>query len=179
MNKESDSQKLEMLYKLYEQKMYRAAYSVLHDVGQAEDAVQDAFIRLLKSIKKIKEIGSPECGAYVFRTIRNIAIDQYRRNQAENSHCIRGKRPEQADKHDEIDDVVKKVANQMILGEILDNLPEQYRDIVVYRCLHQLSVKEAAAVLEINEATVRKRQQRAMQKIKKMIGEEKYEYTGI
>lgn len=67
----------------------------------------------------------------------------------------------------------------MILGEILDNLPEQYRDIVVYRCLHQLSVKEAAAVLEINEATVRKRQQRAMQKIKKMIGEEKYEYTGI
>ena len=41
---------IENIYKLYEQKMYQVAYSVLHDPGLAEDAVQEAFIKLMKHI---------------------------------------------------------------------------------------------------------------------------------
>lgn len=36
----SDSEKLERLFELYEKKMYAAAFRILQDVGQAEDAVQ-------------------------------------------------------------------------------------------------------------------------------------------
>lgn len=39
---------VESCYRLYEHKMYYIAYSILHDVGLSEDAVQEAFIRLMK-----------------------------------------------------------------------------------------------------------------------------------
>ena len=40
---------IEKCYKLYEQKMYYVALSILHDSGLAEDAVQEAFMKLMKS----------------------------------------------------------------------------------------------------------------------------------
>ena len=39
---------MERCYGLYEQKMYQAAYRILGDCAQAEDAVQDAFLKLMK-----------------------------------------------------------------------------------------------------------------------------------
>lgn len=56
MRKQSDSETLEQLYDLYEQKMYAVAFSILHNEWQAEDAVQDAFVRLFKNIRKVKNL---------------------------------------------------------------------------------------------------------------------------
>lgn len=39
---------IENCYQLYEQKMYQAAYRILYDSARAEDAVQDAFLKLMK-----------------------------------------------------------------------------------------------------------------------------------
>lgn len=179
MEKLSDSQRLEQLYELYEQKMYAVAFSILHNEWQAEDAVQDAFIRLLKNINKLKDNDSRESRTYVLRTIKAAAIDQYRKNSSENKQCTPIMDMEIEDKKDDITDVVSNITNKMMLDHILSSLAKQYREVVVYRCLYQLSVKETAAVLEIGESVVRKRQQRAMKKIKDMIGDEKYEYTRI
>ena len=55
MRKQSDSETLEQLYDLYEQKMYAVAFSILHNEWQAEDAVQDAFVRLFKNIRRLKK----------------------------------------------------------------------------------------------------------------------------
>ena len=48
----SNSQKLERLFDLYETKMFKIAFYILKDKGQAEDAVQDAFIKLILNLKK-------------------------------------------------------------------------------------------------------------------------------
>jgi len=179
MQNASDSQKLEKLYERYEQKMYAVAFSILHNEWQAEDAVQDAFVRLLKNIRKLKDIDSPKSRAYVLHTIKTAAIDQYRRNQADSKNCTPIRDIEIEDKQDEMMRIVVRIANQTALGQLLDSIPREYREVVIYRCLHRLSVKETAAVLEISEAAVRKRQQRALQKIKSMIGDEKYGFTRI
>ena len=42
------SEFMESCYQLYEQKMYQAAYRILQDTGWAEDAVQNAFLKLMK-----------------------------------------------------------------------------------------------------------------------------------
>ena len=115
MRRQKDSEKLEQLYGLYEKKMYAVAYSILHNEWQAEDAVQDAFVRLFKNIRKIKN-----------------------------------------------------------LEEMLSRLPESYKEVIMLRCVHQLSTKETAAVLEISEALVRKRQQRAIKKLRTMMGDDVY-----
>ncbi|MBQ6211654.1 MAG: hypothetical protein IJJ57_02015, partial [Ruminococcus sp.] len=47
-----ETEKLKKLYSIYEQPMYRIAYAVLHDEGLAEDAVSEAFIRIMRKLSK-------------------------------------------------------------------------------------------------------------------------------
>ena len=54
-----DSLKLQRLYELYEQPMYRIAFAVLRSSGLAEDAVSDAFVRIIKKLDRIGEADSP------------------------------------------------------------------------------------------------------------------------
>ncbi len=49
MARRTAAENAEALFELYEQKMYRIAYAILHDEGQAEDAVIAAFEKILKS----------------------------------------------------------------------------------------------------------------------------------
>lgn len=57
-HKEKEQEKLKLLYDIYEQPMYRIAYAILHHTEQAEDAVSDAFLRILKNLKKIGDVRS-------------------------------------------------------------------------------------------------------------------------
>lgn len=177
MQKYSDGEKLEQLYDLYEQKMYAVAFSILHNEQQAEDVVQETFIKLLKNIKKIKEPSDARARGYVFRMIKSTAIDQYRRNQRRKGVCQPIEDMELGDQRDEISELISYLARKTELDQILSQLPIQYREGIIYRFVHQLSVKETAAVLEIREEAVRKRQQKALKKMKDMLGEVEYEYA--
>ena len=75
----SDSEKLEMLFDLYEKKMYGTAFQILRNVGQAEVAVQDAFIRVMSHLNQIKSPESPETIHFMIKVIRSAAIDIYRK----------------------------------------------------------------------------------------------------
>ena len=70
MREYSDSEKLERLYELYEQKMYAVAFSILRNEWQAEDAVQDAFVRLLKNIRKLRDLEDEKHGPMFFRRFK-------------------------------------------------------------------------------------------------------------
>lgn len=170
----SDSEKLEQLYELYEQKMYAVAFSILRNEWQAEDAVQDAFVRLLKNLWKIRDLESLKTRSYVLRTIRSAAIDQYRKNQITSNATVPIKDMDFADERDDIMKLVSRLAGDSVLERILGKLPDSYRDVILFRCVHQLSVKETASVLEISESLVRKRQQRALKKLRLIIGDDMY-----
>ena len=77
--------KIEQLYTLYEQKMYVIAYSILNNSWQAEDAVSDAFVKIIKNLHKIKDIKSDQTKKFIIRIIQNTAIDLYRKNQKEST----------------------------------------------------------------------------------------------
>lgn len=177
MQKYSDSEKLEQLYELYEQKMYAVAFSVLHNEQQAEDVVQETFIKLLKNIKKIKEPSDSRTRGYVYRMIQSTAIDQYRKNQRSQNLCQPMEDMELKDQRDEISELMSYLARKTELDQMLSHLSKPYREVIIYRFVHQLSVRETAAVLEIKEETVRKRQQRALKKIKERLGEVEYSYA--
>lgn len=174
MRKQSDSETLEQLYDLYEQKMYAVAFSILHNKWQAEDAVQDAFVRLFKNIKRLKNLEAEKTRAYVLRTIQNTAIDLYRKNHISLQRTVSIEEREIADECDDMMNLVSRLAGENILEEMLSRLPDSYREVLMLRCVHQLSSKETAAVLEISEALVRKRQQRAINKLRMMMGDDIY-----
>ena len=82
----NDHTKLLRLYELYEQPMYRIAFAVLHDSALAEDAVHDAFVRIIGKLKKLGAPDSPKTKAYIVKTVQSTSITIYRRNRR-GQHC--------------------------------------------------------------------------------------------
>jgi RNA polymerase sigma factor (sigma-70 family) len=66
---------LERIYRQYRQQLFTCALSVTRRPERAEDAIHDAFCRLPRLNRKPRHLKP-----YVFRAVRNAAIDQLRRN---------------------------------------------------------------------------------------------------
>ena len=72
----------EFMRNLYD-KFYRIAearaYAILHSHEDAEEAVQDSFIKLIDKLPKIIKLGNEKLAAYVIITVKNTAIDSFRK----------------------------------------------------------------------------------------------------
>ena len=69
-----DKNKLELIYNQYKNLMLNRAYDILKDRGLAEDAVHNAFIRILKNLDKISEINCPKTKSFVVVIVENVSI---------------------------------------------------------------------------------------------------------
>lgn len=166
-----DSEKLERLFELYEKKMYGTAFQILRDVGQAEDAVQDAFIRVMSHLNQIKSPESEETKRFMIKVIRSAAIDIYRKNQREWEKVWYD--PEDALKNQKAanDRELDLVENRYVIQRALLALDTKYREVLELKCYFGLSHREIAALLEVSEDTVAKRYERAKKIAIKMIGD--------
>ena len=146
---------LETMYELYEQGKYRVAYGVLHNREQAEGAVQDSFEKLLKYLPKIDTPDSPKTQQLVLKTVRNTAIDQYRRNNKQNEWLS------QQEQGEETNSFVKSVEDREFIQQLLNAVPTEYREIIKLRCYYGFSAKETGDILGLSEGNVNKRLERA------------------
>lgn len=162
---------IERSYKLYEQKMYQVAFSILHDALLAEDAVQEAFLKLMKSNIYFAEPESDDCKRYMIIVIKHASINIYnhRKKEAEIMY-FSGEDARIKDISDRND------TDEGDMEELISCLPSKYYAVVNCLVIKSLSVKETAAELGISEAAVRKRFERAKVLLKTaQKGEGKYE----
>lgn len=147
------------LFRLYEQKMYHIAYAILHDSYQAEDAVMDAFVRLLEHNYRIDDPESDTAKKLVISVTRSAAIDLYRKNQRASSKMLLTEDPAllHAETHTE-----PQAHPESNTESIIQGLPSIYYDVMYERYVNEKSVSETAVILSISEAAVRKRQERAL-----------------
>ena len=167
--------KIEQLYTLYEQKMYVIAYSILNNSWQAEDAVSDAFVKIIKNLQKIKDVKSDKTKKFIIRIIQNTAIDLYRKNQRESTVFTIVSDEEQsniADTDNSIEHMLPSMEGREQINKMLSKIPEKYREVLLYRSVHEFSVRETAAVLEISENLGRKRYERARNLLIRELGDD-------
>lgn len=176
----SDRQIMEQLYELYEQKMFMTAYSILQNHHQAEDAIQDAFIKLSKHLNKLSDITSKKSRNYILATIKDVSIDMYRNNKRNSQHYF-------STEEENLDFIIEnhsinetiQVENEIDVRNMINKLPLTYREIIMDYYYKELSIKEIAFALKISEAATRKRLQRAVATLKDMTGDDNYEYKII
>lgn len=72
--------KFEALYYEYRDIMYNFAFRILNDSYLAEDAVHNAFLKLLKNLDKIKELKSKETKTYLLIIVRNTSYNIWKKN---------------------------------------------------------------------------------------------------
>lgn len=166
---------IETCYKLYEQKMYQTAYKILLDSSLAEDAVQEAFLKLMKSQIYFDDPESDDCKRYMITVIRHSSIDLYNKKKRDQNIIYMPANDDVLKNASAPDDTVADAD----LEDFIAGLPLKYYEVVNCLAVKNLSVKETASKLGITEAAVRKRFERAKRRLKSMQkGGEKHEAAG-
>jgi RNA polymerase sigma-70 factor (ECF subfamily) len=156
----------------YNQRLYRLAGSVMGDASEAEDVLQESYVRAFYAIATYAGAGS--LGGWLARIVRNEAIDRVRARDSRRSHIaieadLGGQSGEDETKVADIDlqavtDPQALASNaelRRLLEHAIQHLPEQFRTAFVLREVEGLSVEEAADYLGIPQATVKTRDHRA------------------
>jgi RNA polymerase sigma-70 factor (ECF subfamily) len=159
-----DDEDRELLTEYYERHRFTLLYiaqGILHDHGLAEDAMQEAFVRLAKNIKHVRP-DPKEVRSYLGEIVKNVAIDIRKKNSclvSLDEIMYESADPENAE------DLALLHVEADAIKDIVQTLPLIYSTVFLLRYKHDCSDRNIAALLEISEATVRKRLQRAKEKI--------------
>ncbi len=156
---------IDSLYKLYEQSMYYEAYKILHDEYLAEDAVHEAFLRLIRNRDKISNPSFHEVRNYAYKTLKSAALDIYRRQKKQRENCCESIETAESLFNDDNEN-----SNDIVL--LISELPPKYATVMRCLFIRGLNIHETSAVLQISEACIRKRCERA-RKLLKRIKEDK------
>lgn len=168
-----DSEKIKELYRIYEQPMFRIAFAILHNNAMAEDAVSDAFIRIIDKLDKLKAPDSPKTKLYIVKTIKSTSINIYRKNRRlfERELPVDDSILQIPDSMQNVESSVIESLSTSPAAVILSKLNDTDRRIVTMRCRDEKSWKEVAASLSLTESNVRKRFERTRKRIISMKGE--------
>lgn len=150
---------LEHMIAEYSSLIYHVAYNIVHDVGLAEDVVQETIIKVWRNQRHFR--GDSSLKTWLVRIARNTAIDSVRRRREQPTR--QGMLPDSTDDSAE-GDIERVTQGRMAmsgLARALARLDELSRTIVVLREVNAMSYGEIAEALEIPESTVKTRLMRA------------------
>lgn len=159
------------IYEKYHKMMFYVAHNILQDEMWAEDAVQEAMIRIMNNSSKIEHLDDNRTKRMIVVITKNIAIDIYRKRmkQFQNETDI--------ESHGELTDFTS--SNDILFDdgqfEILQGIPSIYMDVLLLKYASEYSNKEISQILNISEINVRKRLSRGKKIIKHRLKEKNYE----
>jgi RNA polymerase sigma-70 factor (ECF subfamily) len=169
-----DAQAIRLITTRNNQRLYRAAWSVLRNRADAEEAVQDAYVKAF-TVGRFE--GRSSLATWLTRIVFNEALSRKRANEA------RKRSLSDAD-ITQIDDYREKLMSvafrspefQMLRAELaraieaaIARLPEDFRTVLVLRDIEDMSVEETAEALDILAATVKTRHLRARRRLRQEI----------
>ena len=153
------------LYDRYQQRAYTVALSVCPDEGQAQDAVQDAFL----SVWKTSASYDPERGsvaAWLLTVVRYRAIDLARRHAPQRARWVSDQRLAARAAVDDVSEKVIEHDNADHLRRCLSALSDEQREVITLAYYGQLSHTEIATQLGLPSGTVKGRMRLGLQKLR-------------
>ncbi|MGD0368492.1 MAG: RNA polymerase sigma factor [Acidobacteriaceae bacterium] len=155
----------------YSTALYRVAFSVTRNAAEAEDAVQETFLRVLRHESRLGEIR--DYRVWLVRIVWNIVLDKKRRAKT---------RPEGEDIADHArvlpssdrpadDSAISSQERNRILA-LIDRLPTREREALLLSAVEELSTAEIAAALGTTESSIRSRIFRARKELAVLLEKE-------
>jgi len=167
---EQDKQAFEELYQTNKQIMYYTSRKILQKNEQAEDAVHQAFLKLIEIWETIKNQTSPQIVALSVIIVRNISLNIKRENKYR-EHIPLGEVFELADSVSTADEALDNVCIEKIMEKIKE-LPALYKDAVILSVGHDMNVEQIAKALKISKDAAKKRIQRGKAQVVALIEKE-------
>jgi len=167
---ETSLESLEILVAQHSLMAFRIAYSILRNHHDAEDAVQECFLRVLKHLKRMHQVRNPK--TWLARIAWTTALDRRasRARTAVNEAVEDSELLEQiADKKVGAEEQLAGKQLQGLLAQMIAALPEDLRHPLELSTVHELNSAEIAEIMNIPEGSVRTRLMRARQRLKEKL----------
>ncbi|MCI8650468.1 MAG: sigma-70 family RNA polymerase sigma factor [Anaerotruncus sp.] len=152
--------------------MFRVANSILHDESLAEDAVQQAFCRILNHLENILSVECPQTRRFVVIIVRNLAINLYHSRHKQPDVLLDELENWAADLSQSPGTAVEEQDAYQRLVALIEQMPHGYRDVLMLRYDQGYSTAQVASMLGLREENVKKRLQRARRKLEQLLKQE-------
>jgi RNA polymerase sigma-70 factor (ECF subfamily) len=152
----------------YESKVYSLALKMLRNPEDAEDVLQDTFLRAYRGIKSFQ--GNSTFSTWIYRITANSALMRLRRKHLPTvSIDDADERETPINIADWAPGPVEQLLNQetqQAMNQAIESLPPEFRQVFVLRDIEELSNSEVAEILDLSVAAVKSRLHRARLKVR-------------
>lgn len=187
-----DTESFRELVDRYKDRAYSLTLKILKNQYEAEDALQDAFLKLYKSISENKYESKSKFSTYFYSIVYNTAVDYYRKYTTKrfnitsidvtDANYKEGDELTKYFKESEIDDTLyiedlnlnteKNVLSaeiQKIVNKYIMLIPEHYSVILTMFYVNELSHNEISDILSLPLGTIKNRIFRAKEKLREVL----------
>lgn len=151
------------LYNRYHRAMFRIALRITHDQMEAEDVLQESFVRAFRSLKTFK--GDATFGAWLKRIVINTSINHIKKRKAEFVEL-------EADRFEVAEPEAPAPKPSWSMDQLrnaISQLPDGYRTVFNLYQIEGYDHKEIGHILNISEATSKSQFSRAKRKLRQML----------
>ena len=152
----------------YESKVYSLAMKMLRNPEDAEDVLQETFLRAYRGLKSFK--GNSTFSTWIYRITANSALMRLRKKQLPQVSI------EDSDERETpiaIADWAPGPAEQLlnqemqrVMDEAIESLPHEFRQVFILRDVEEMSNSDVAEILDLSVAAVKSRLHRARLKVR-------------
>ena len=151
------------IYREHGAALRRFVLSASRDPQLAEDVVQETVLRVWQQAPDI----TGSLRSYLFRTARNIMIDNYRKAQRRPQEALERELADPAEAVERVDELL----NRVLMEEALLRLSAEHRDVLVALHYRRFTVNEASVQLNIPSGTVKSRAFYAVRALRTILDE--------
>lgn len=171
---EGDKRAFGRLVRMHQRRVYACAAKMLGDGGDADDAVQETFVRAWRALARFD--GRSQLSTWLYRVCVNVCLNHIRKRKRHDASDIGDPRlPEpSADPTQGLNDPRRALEARQLQGRIagaLDGLSESLRTTVILVLVDGMPQKEAAEVLGCSEGTVAWRIHEARRRLRLALAE--------
>jgi len=162
----------EIVMRRHNQRLYRVARAILRNQGEAEDVMQDAYVRAYEHLDQFA--GRAKFSTWLTRIAVHEALARQRRGKRyQESDPMSDREGDHMDRLASLAPNPEQQASNMeirrVLEESVEKLPDAYRTIFVLRDVEEMSTTDTAHVLDISEENVKVRLHRARALLRKSL----------
>lgn len=172
--RKGDQRAFAEIVEMYKDKLYHLAYRMMNNRQEAEDIVQESFLRVYKHLDRYDE--DQKFSTWIYRIATNLCIDRLRKRRPAYSLDAASTEHEGLDGYAMMPSDDRTPESELILSETqriireaIDTLPAKYKSVMVLRYLQDMSLQEISEVLDMPVTTVKTRVHRGREFMRKKL----------
>jgi RNA polymerase sigma-70 factor (ECF subfamily) len=167
-----DNSAFESLLYRHKDKIYTAIFMLVKDKYLAEDIFQEAFLKMLRTMREGRYSEQGKFLPWALRVAHNLCMDHFRRVKPQISITLQDGRDlsEVLDLHTEtVGDILERRQSHETVRALIEQLPDEQREVVALRIYGDLSFKEIASITGVSINTALGRMRYALINLRKML----------